>query len=152
MMFETFRNLSQREQMLLSILAGVVGLAVLFYGIVSPTLSFRQESVRAFADAKRLEAITANLEAPGEVPQDNRGLRSIVTGLADRREIVYTRINQGASGDIEIDLEGVPYDAFFSWLEELEATQNITVSSALVTPGEGAGAIEARLTLTRSES
>lgn len=152
MMLETYRNLSERERRLLMVLGAVVGLLVLVYGLIFPTLNFAQSSARDYARAERLAALTENLEAPGTGPEDDRGLRSVVTQRADSRKIIYTRINQSPDGAIEMDLQDVSHAAFFAWLEQLEREDGIVVASALVNPGEETGTIEARVTLTREGS
>ena len=150
-MLETIRNLTQREQILLLGLGFTLALMLLVYGVVQPILSFQRNSVSSFASAARLVELTENLDAGGEGSASDRALRSNVTEFADRRNIVYTRINTSPDQQIQIDLENVPYNAFFTWLNDLDRDERIVVTSAFVSPGDVADTVEARLTLMRLE-
>ncbi|NNU17104.1 hypothetical protein HK107_12305 [Parvularcula sp. ZS-1/3] len=150
-MIEQLKNLSQREQLMLGGLGVLVALLVLVYGVISPILSFEAGATRDYRDARRLSVITSDLEAPGVESADDRALRSVVTQMADRRQLKYTRVNQTADGQLQVDMEGAPYAAFFAWLQQLEDEADIVVSSAFVAPGETAATVEARVTLVRQE-
>lgn len=150
-MLSTFRNLSQREQLLLAGLAGLLALLILVFGVIGPVMSFADRSVDNYARAERIAAMSRGLEAVDAESPEARALRSVVTELADRRKVVYTRINNTTDGQLQLDLENTPYAAFFGWLQDLEREEDIVVSEAFVTPGEANQSIEARLTLTRAE-
>lgn len=150
-MMDQLKNLSQREQIMLGGLGALVAVLVLVYGLISPILNFEASATRDYRDARRLSVITADLEAPGVESSDDRALRSIVTQMADRRKLKYTRVNQTADGQLQVDMESAPYAAFFAWLQQLEEEADIVVTSAFVAPGETAAAVEARVTLVRQE-
>lgn len=150
-MLKTFRNLTEREQILIVALAALLALLLLVFGVIRPVLGFAASSERAFLNANRLAAMTENLDEPGAENTDDRALRTVVTQLADRRKIVYTRINQGADGSLQVDLQDVPHAAFFGWLEQLDREADIVVSSAFVAPGDKSQTVEARLTFVRAE-
>ncbi len=150
-MLQSFRNLSQREQWLLSGLAALVMVLVLIYLVILPILSFEGRSQRSYASAARLAQLTDSLDAPGVESADDRALRTVVTELADRRDIVYTRINQTAEGGLQMDFEGVAYDAFFSWLQQLQREQDINLSAAFIPQRETAETVEGRITLLRAK-
>ena len=149
-MLQSFRNLTQREQVLIVGLGALVSVLVLIYMVVLPIFNFESDRARQYANAARLVALTDGLEAPGVESADDRALRTVVTELADRRGIVYTRINQTTEGGLQLDLEGVPYGSFFAWLQQLEREQDIIVSAAFVAPGEAADTVEGRITLLRA--
>lgn len=150
-MLEALRNLSDRERILLAVSGALLAGVVLLYAIILPVLGFERRSAEAFVAASRLARMTENLEAGGEGSPDDRALRSVVTELADRRRIIYTRINTAPDGQLQLDLENAPYAAFFGWLADLEAEEDVIVTSAFVTPGDLPDTVEARLTLARAE-
>lgn len=149
-MLERFRSLSQREQMLVAVLGGLLIVLVLIYGVIAPILNLQRGAAADYRSAARLAALTEGLEPPGVESADERALRSVVTEAAERAGINYTRISNTPDGRIELDVDGTSSDDLFAWLAELEADSAIVVSAANVVPGERPGTIEARITLGRS--
>ncbi|MEM9838278.1 MAG: type II secretion system protein M [Pseudomonadota bacterium] len=150
-MLERFQQLSERERLLVLVLGALIGVLIVVYGIVGPILSMRDDAAADYRQARRLAALTEGLQPPGEESQEDRALRSIVTELADRGGLSYTRINQTAEGGIQIDLDDVPYAPFYAWLESLSKEEDVVVSEAFIEAGDASGTLEARVSLQRAE-
>ena len=132
-------------------LGAVLGLVVLFYGVIGPVLSMRTAAIADYERARRLAALTEGLEAPGAESAEDRALRSVVTDLADRNRLTYTRINQTSEGQVQIDLDDVPYAPFYAWLEALAENEGVVVAEAFIEAGDRAGTLDARVSLQRAE-
>lgn len=150
-MLQQFRQLNEREQLMVAVLAALIAAIAVFVLVVNPVLTMRDNAVADYARARRLAAMTEGLEAGAAETPDGRALRLVATELADRNGLVYTRINQAENGAIQIDLANAPYPAFYTWLEALDKEEDVVVVEAFVTAGDGAGTLDARVSLARVE-
>jgi type II secretory pathway component PulM len=144
------QQLSQRERYLLMGLAALILLLVIVFVVARPIVSFEGSAKARYAEAVRLEALASDIEAPDARPGEDRGLRSLVTGYADRNQVIYSRVTQSPDGQVRIDLSDTTHRAVFSWLRAMEETEGVVVASASIVPGEATGTLTGQFTLKRT--
>lgn len=150
-MFDAIRKLSDREQLMVGVMALLLVAVLINLVIVSPILRMQSRAQADFARASRVADLTEGLEAPGEETADDRQLRSVVSELAASKSVVFDRIQTNPDGGLQMDLSNVPYSAFYTWLQVLEDEEGIVVTEAYITAGDEASSLEARVSLARGE-
>ena len=141
-----WNDLSARERQLLMIGGAVVAFAVLFFLIIRPLTTYRQNAMLDYDRAvSTYRQVTIAAAAPQEGALDPAALRSVITSSAQASGIVINRISsQGAVLDVSI--AGTSPARLYGWIAGLEAQHNVHVQSAQLRPSSENG-VTARLTL-----
>lgn len=136
---------SQRERLMLGVLAALLAAVVLVYGVIQPLQNAR---ARAFADIRTYETLNARLRAAGPLTKRTGPARTgpapqVVSesaaafGLSPRVET--------AEGGVNATLVDASYDSVMSWLADLGATSRLRVRSVSLQRGSAAGQVNATI-------
>jgi general secretion pathway protein M len=149
-------GLAPRERRLVYGAAALVGIAVLYAGVVLPLGHMRvKQSARVerkMADlawmreaAPKVAAIAATGGAGG-----NESLVVLVDRTGRQAGLSSTVRDQSTSGQngLRLRLEGAPFDAMIAWLATLQLRFGISVSDATIDAGSAPGLVNASVTLT----
>lgn len=128
---------SAREQMMLAGLATVLTGLVLYFGVLSPALSWRAEAQRehtaAVADYETLLAGVARYRALASEAQAASGgapLRTLVGSTATARQLPITRVQPLDAGGLGVWFDAAPADRLLDWIAALSREEGVVVDRA----------------------
>lgn len=134
---------TQRERVMLGVLAAILAVLILVFGIIGPLQNAR---ARALADIRTYETINARLRAAGpaarQAPPARTGSPSIVISESAASFGLSPRVEQAPGGGNAI-LTDVPYESLVSWLGDLGATAKLRVRRVSLQRGGAAGHVNA---------
>jgi general secretion pathway protein M len=134
---------SQRERVMLSVLAAILAVLTLVFGIIGPLQNAR---AHAIADIRTYETINARLRAAGPLgPRTGparTGSPSIVISESAASFGLSPRV-ESAAGGFNAILTDVPYESVVSWLGDLGATARLRVRRVSLQRGGAAGHVNA---------
>ena len=142
--FDAWWNVrSQRERAMLSVLAAILAVVILVFGVIGPLQNAR---AKALADIRTYETINARLRAAGPLgprtgPVRTGSVPSVISesaasfGLSPRLET--------APGGYRAVLTDVPYDSLVSWLGDLGATSKLRIRRVSLQRGGAGGHVNA---------
>lgn len=136
---------SERERVMLAILAALLAGLVLVFGIIQPLQNARAKAV---ADIRTYETINARLRTAGPIVPRSGPPR---TG-APAQVVSQSAASFGLSPRVEPDGGGVraviadaPYETVMSWLADLGATSRLRVRRVSLQRGASAGRVHATI-------
>ncbi|WP_188054564.1 type II secretion system protein GspM [Sphingosinithalassobacter sp. CS137] len=139
-------GLSQRERLLLSVMAVLLFLAVAVFGVVKPLQAARAQ---ALADIRTYETLNARIRAAGgtlgatAAPQRNGPPLQIVTDSAPSFGLAVTA-TPTAEG-VRAEIADGSYDSILAWTADLAATSPLVLRRASFAPGPASGRVRATL-------
>ena len=118
---------SRREQLLLAVMAVLLGGVVMVYGVVKPIQAARAQAV---ADIFTYETLSARIRAagsltPGRAPQRTGSPDAIVTGAAVAAGL--TANAQPIPGGVRATVADGTYEAVLAWLADIGSTSRLAV-------------------------
>lgn len=147
---------SAREQGLIAGLALILAGLIVWYGVVSPALSWRAEAARAHQaaveDYETLLAGIARYRTLARDAQTQAGgapLRTLVGSSATARELPITRVQPLDDGGLAVWLDAAPADRLMAWLADLAREEGVAVERASL-DREGDGVVRAQIVLRRA--
>ena len=143
-------SLAQREQRLVTIMAGIVLIAIFYWGLWTP-LSNAETQAQVQLNAqqqtilfvKQSAAKIAALKKAGSRPAQTSSLSTLVTQSASAYGLAITRM-QPQGKQIQLWMDDVPFDALLSYLGELVQKQGLSLDSLDVAEGEKPGMVKVR--------
>lgn len=131
---------SDREQVLLVVMAALTALVLLYLLAARPLIGFHEMARQNYAGAMRLyrgiETDVAHYDTLREgVPEtagSEQSLRSVVGSLALRHDIAIARLIPSGEGELTLNIDRAEARAVMAWLVELETRYNIQVSSSTI--------------------
>jgi len=137
---------SQRERVMLSVLAVLFGALILVFGVIGPLQNAR---AKALADIRTYETINARLRAVGPLggprPAPARtGPPAQVLSVSAAGFSLSPRVEQ-IPGGVRAVLTDVPYDSLIGWLGDLGATARLRVRRVSLQRGSAAGRVNATI-------
>lgn len=153
MMF--WRNLSERERLLIMAAAGLLALFVALQLVVRPAADWRADQHRALEQAQGLYTLVneAGARSPGVAQAAGDVQTSIRAALAQTASaagvnLVY--VNVRPDGAVDANLADVDPERLFNWLQSVERDYGARVVSAdIVRERAQPGAVRAQLTFDR---
>ena len=139
---EWFGALSQREKIMVSILAVLVALTIAWYGIYQPLSSATTDAALRYQQSVERQARIASKVAALQQPASARPARpagsldSYVSQRAGEAGFAVGRINRQSDGGVDIAIDSAKSVALFGWLSELER-QGLAVEKLSVNPSVG---------------
>ncbi|MEM8918368.1 MAG: type II secretion system protein GspM [Pseudomonadota bacterium] len=151
-----FAALSQREKIMIGILAVLVALTVAWYGIYKPFSAASEAASIRYHEAverqARVEAKVAALTAPA--PDAKRQLTGTVNAFVSRRAgeagFEVGRLDPQDNGRVDLVIDSARPTALFAWLSELER-EGVAVERLSVDPA-APGTVTATLGLAARDS
>ncbi len=134
-----FASLSRREQILVSIFAGLLALIIGIYGIILPLISgynsVRQDYAVAVEDSARLSAKLDVLKKGNTRAQNrpNGSLHQIIAASAAEKGFTVDSNNPMGNDSTTITMSSANAGAFFTWVNELER-QGIRLETLSISP------------------
>ncbi len=152
--------LSQREQVMLAALGGLLMVLVLTYGVFIPLTNWHHSTKTTLASAEAdayliAEAVreagqlaAAAAERPGirDVP-----LRQALGETTNVKGIAISRIQPDPSGGLTVWIDTVSPPVFFTWLEELYRGYGIQATRVSLQRDDTSDTVRAQLLLTGRE-
>ncbi|MDV3457348.1 type II secretion system protein M [Sphingomonas sp. HF-S4] len=120
-------GLSRRERVLVTVLGGLLAVAVLVYGVVKPLQAARAD---ALADIRTYETLSARIRAAGtlttaQAPRRQGAPAQVVTSSATAFGLVATPA--AIPGGTRATIADASYDSLMAWLADLSATSDLRV-------------------------
>lgn len=148
--------LSGREQALLVGLAALTTATALWFGVVAPAQSWRDEARRGYAgaveeyerllaDIARHQALAAEVDQPGGATP----LRTLVGRSAGDRGLAISRVQPLEDGRLGVWFDTVEADALLAWLVDLARTEGVRADRVSL-DREGDERVRAQLLLSRA--
>ncbi|KFZ36611.1 general secretion pathway protein GspM [Shewanella mangrovi] len=153
---ENLRNwwahLAQREQQLVAVMAVLVAVSILYWGIWTPISNAEQRAeLQRDAQANMLSYVkqTANKIAALKKSGSNAravtsgSLSTIVTQSAGRFGLTITRM-QPQGNKIQVWMDDVPFEALLSCLDDLVQQQGLSLDNLDVAVSDAPGMVQVR--------
>jgi general secretion pathway protein M len=120
-------GLTQRERVLVAVMAGLIGVVVLVYGVVRPLQDARAS---ARADIRTYETLNARIRAAGTLqPQGERrtGSPAEIVGAAAQAQALQPVIETTPDG-VRATLIEARYDAVLNWIAEVSRSSGLAAT------------------------
>lgn len=152
-----WQRFTVREQALL-LVGGLLALMCAgWFGLVQPTLDWRERARLAYVGAAGdyqiitdgVARLTALNSAEANAPDAREPVRSVVAGSASRAGIVLSRVLPDEAGRLNVWIDATDGGQLMGWLETLSGDHGITIVRAgIERTGEGSN-VRAQLLLAR---
>lgn len=136
---------SQRERVLLIVMASLIAVVVTIFLIIRPLQSARAQ---ALADIKTYETISARLRAAGTLTTQAAGgpartgtPEAVITASAAALSVPVAV--QPTGGVFRATVADAPYDRVVSWIADLAANTPYRARQVSMAPGRGGGRVTA---------
>ncbi len=150
-----WRDLSDRERLLILIGGGLALVFVVLQLVLSPALSWRSDQRRDMTSARGLyelvaEAAPLGLAANASVGTDGGPARTIVSQTASQAGVTIVFINARGDRAVDVNITSASPDALFQWLSMLRTEYNIVVDTADIARETGnPQSVRAQLTMSQ---
>ncbi len=148
-----YRSLSDRDRLLVNLMAVGLLLFLLYSLVVSPAFGYLSSSSSRYqGKLEDYEWIKANEEAAKALvatsPTQREGsLLSVASNVAKNHELSFTRFEPDSDQRVRLWLENVKFNSVVSWLGEMEQSQGVSATDISVDGGTAPGYVNVRLTL-----
>ena len=144
-----------REQVLLGVMALLLAGVIVWYVILTPAWSWRNQA-RASHEAAvgRFEAMVSGVEryrfeaAAAQRPRAGAALRTVVGSSAAARELAISRVQPLEDGRLGVWMDGVSDDALMAWLVALAREEGVRVDQISI-DREGDRLVRVQMVLAR---
>lgn len=152
-MMDWYLSRSQRERMLLAIMAILLGVLLFSLLIIRPLNSFKANAEQnvTFAETTKglVDQAVANAGANAS-SETSENIRRVVTLSAQGYGLRWINIRAGDADDVlTISFANVPAEQVFAWLSDLEEKQFVVATEARITKSRNAGGVDATFTFAR---
>lgn len=143
-------GLSLRERVLVGVLATLLGLAVLIYGVVKPLQAARADAI---ADIRGFETLNARIRAAGTLvtapqPQADGPIEAQVAAAASRAGVSAAIVPAGGGG-ARATIADARYDALIAFLADARQSSGVGITRADITRLPTSGHVAATIEFTR---
>lgn len=146
-----------REQLSLLIMSAAVVLYVLFAWVWSPLDSARDDmALRNQSTVELLQRVDAMvsevqaLKAAGGGNTRQRNLTSLINQTTRSQNLSVTRLQPNSRGDIQVRMEGAPFDDVMKWLHVIELRERLVIQELSLTKTGGSGLINLTVRLSQA--
>jgi general secretion pathway protein M len=153
-----YEMLPSRDQLALKVLAVVMIILFLYFGLWQPAYQFKQNAEIELQQQKDLLALVMENKAAlkemsgsgsTSVPAMNsQQLVSAVTNLARQAGVLLKRFEPSGEREIKVWVEDASFDKMMNWLNTLHKTLNVKVEQISLEKTDAPGLVSARLTLS----
>lgn len=152
---------TDRERVLLSIMGGLVGVFVLWFGVAGPVMDQRQRAETRFARAAadlafvqdavlRVSPAQGAIEAGGpSAASSQQSVRAIVGATHSAAGLVVDAVTPSGDDEAAVRLDAAQPAVLFAWLEQLQRDHGVVVLQASVRRSARDDTVTANLTLGR---
>ena len=138
-------GLSRREQILVAVLGGLLGFAVLVFGVIKPLQAARAD---ALADIRTYETLSARIRAAGTLtatraPRRQGPPAQVVSNAAASFGLVVAP--EAIPGGVRVMIADASYDSLMAWLADLGASSDLRVRRVAIQRRPSPGRISANV-------
>lgn len=147
-----------RDQMALKLLAVVLFIIFLYFGLWQPAYLYKHEAELKLQQQKDLLALVmenktalselSGADRSGASSLNSQQLVSAVTNLARQAGVMLKRFEPSGEREIKVWVEDAPFDKMMSWLNTLQKTLKVRVDQISLEKTDAPGLVSARLTLS----
>ena len=152
-----FAGLTQREQLSLLVMGLALALYLLYMVLVAPLANARDDLARqnrgVAASLQRVDVMVSQILAlreSGASSSQGRNLTALVNRSTAALGLQVSRLQPNSRGEIQVRLEGVPFDDLVSWLHQMEISERLLVRELSVSQGASAGRVNATIRLAQA--
>jgi len=152
-----WQNLTERERLIVTIGAAIIGLGLFFLAVVNPLNSWRDNAERRSAAAERNFGMVRQAAMRGGSAQVSANadtqtpVRNVLSETASSLGFPLSSYNPLPDGNVTASVNSVGADQLFNWIGELERRYGITVVSAdIAREADNPDLVRVQLTLGRS--
>ena len=145
-----------REQLSLLVMSAAVALYVLFAWVWTPLDSARDDmALRNQSTVELLQRVDAMvsevraLKAAGGGNTRQRNLTSLINQTTRSHNLSVTRLQPNSRGDIQVRMEGAPFDDVMTWLHVIELRERLVIQELSLTKAGGSGLINLTVRLSQ---
>lgn len=157
-----YDQLPRRDQQALLVLGAAVVVAILYFAIWRPAVSYHDDAVNSRENAAALlgwmdanrdslqrlsGGVSAQSSADVDRPADGRALMALVTRTAGESGLTLQRFEPSGDDAIRVWMEKVPFGQVASWLETLNTDNGVEIEQASMDRQNEPGLVSVRLTL-----
>ena len=138
-----------REQMLLGLLGGLIGMFLIVFTIILPVQSAQADAEAELARAQSDLALVNRL-APrlgsGQADATRPFSRSVLIQTAQAQGIRIARVQPGESGDVAVWVDDIQTQRLYSWLEDMTGNYRVSLDRIVISTNR-TGGLSAQFTL-----
>ena len=140
-MMEWWLTREPRERVLLSIAAGLTVLMLLYFGLARPLSNARSSANQSLASAQTdlsivergIGVLQSTSVGSAGAARDVDAFRALLTRSARDAGLSIARVQNGATGTVQIRLDDTDPPQLFNWLAEIENQPGGEIMSASIT-------------------
>lgn len=144
-----------REQLLLGVCAGLMGLLIISQAILGPLFRAHTAASASYARASAdlayvhwaAERVTTSAGAAR--PRSTQSVRAIVGATQGGAGVVVNAVTPAGEDEASVRLDAVPPAALYAWLTSLQRDHGVVVVRGNIRRGQQGGAVSANLTLAK---
>jgi general secretion pathway protein M len=141
-----WQTLESREQIMVAIGGIFLAIALFFFLIISPMMSWHDrvekkldQSMATAAEVKQLAAQVKAKKQAGGSAKPNQGLSVLIDSSLRENKLVMRGFQPGANNDARLRLENAAYSSLAQWLYDLEYRHGVSVLDLSLTPASTSG-------------
>lgn len=138
-------GLSRREQWMVGMLGVVLGMVVLFYGVLRPIHAAREQ---AWDDIRTYETLNARIRAagglvrPGGQAQQRSGTPAVIVAQSASSRGIAVQVAP-MDGGVRGTVSDAPYDVVLGWIADVGTTSTLRPARVSITRGTAQGHVAA---------
>lgn len=149
-----YLGLSERDRLAVLVLAGFVGLLMLWALVIAPIRDWRAQAEQRWlgnldllADVQAAQpALRRSAGTGGQAGPSGSQLMTMVANSSRAHGLTLARFQPESGGGVSVSLQGQAFDALVRWLGQL-AGDGVSVAQLTVDAGEASGRVDARVVL-----
>lgn len=144
-----YKGLNDNERKMVSILAVMMIILIVFIAIVMPIKRYMNGLDQAVADAQKdLPAIASKVQAlksrSGSANATNQSLNQLVTETSKQYGLKFSRIEERKRDEeIQVRLDDVEFDQLLRWVSQLEQDKGLVIDTFRVSDTDTIGMVDA---------
>lgn len=156
-MKEWYTQLTQREQLSLLLMAGIVACYLAYTVLVAPLSAARAEKLEQneaiAASLQRIDGLVSQVlvaRKGGVKAGAGRNLTALINRSTAELGLQVTRLQPNSRGEIQVRFEGVPFDTLLRWLHQLEYRESLLVKEVSITQTGVQGRVSATIRVAQA--
>ena len=153
-MKDWFYRFNTREQLSLLLLGGALLLYLLYMLLWSPLDQRRDDmaerNTAAAASLQRVDGMVSEilrLREEGGGTRQRRNLTGLINQTTASAGLTVTRLQPNSSGELQVRMESVAFDAVMAWLNVLENREGLVVQEVALSQSGDGGRVNATVRL-----
>ena len=157
-LLKQFEMMPARDQLALKVLAAVMLVLFLYFGLWQPAYQYKQNAQIDLQQQQDLLALVMENKAAltqmsgagssTSAALNSQQLVSAVTNLAKQAGVLLKRFEPSGEQEIKVWVEDASFDKMMNWLNTLQKTLNVRVEQISLEKTDAPGLVSARLTLS----